>query len=160
MKSFYINLNESAEKGTRYRKFLMYSSAALVLMLLLTFVILYNSKVDTLWYYILPGLYVLIFIYLAFAGYQSHLYISADERALEYQLGFHRRAPLAIFWQSISKVKIGPTYISFYKQSGRKKTLQLGWLSYQKLVEVKSKIEALCKNLNIPIEYGEIRHDF
>ncbi len=160
MKSFYINLNQTAEKGSRYRKFLVNTAIVLALLLLVTYLILYSMNVDNLWIYYILGFYVAAFIYVAFSGYKTEMYISADENALEFQTGFYQRTPFSILWASIGKVKIGPTYITFFKRSGRKKTLRMGWLPYEKLTEIKSKIENLCLELDIEIEYGEIRRDF
>ncbi|MDD2562728.1 MAG: hypothetical protein PHU27_00735 [Salinivirgaceae bacterium] len=159
MESFNVNLNKTSEKGGRYKRFLIIISAVLIGITLITFTIFYLNGVHNKSVYIIPACYLITFIYFAFKGRKTALYINADLVALEYQLGFYRHAPIAILWQTIKKVKLGPTYISFFKRSNKRKTIYLGWLPYTKIIEIKSNVERMCKTLNIDIEYGEIIRD-
>ena len=156
MESFNINLNKSSAKEDRLKKYLLIISFVLLFLMLITYGILYINNVRNEWTYILLGFYVAAYIYFAFQGQKTNLYINADTTVLEYQLGYYRRAPIAILWQSIKRVKIGPTYVAFYKKSNKRKVIHLGWLPYAKIIEIKNNIETLCKNLKIDIEYGEI----
>jgi hypothetical protein len=159
MGSFAINLNKTSEKGDRYRRFLFIISLILVALLALTYGIFYLNGILNEWVFIISGIYVAAFVYFAFSGYKTALYINGDETALEYQLGFYSRAPIAILWQSIKKVKLGPTYIAFFKRSGKRKIIYLGWLPYAKLMEVKNHVEALCKELSIEVQHAEINRE-
>lgn len=159
MESFTINLNKTSEKGDRYKRFLIIISVVLICVTLITYAIFYLNGINNQWVYIISASYIIAFIYFAFKGRKTALYINSDQTALEYQLGFYRQAPIAILWQSIKKVKLGPTYISFFKRSNKRKTIYLGWLPYTKIIEIKSNVERMCKTLNIDIEYGEIIRD-
>ncbi len=159
MGSFAINLNKTSEKGDRYRRFLLIISLILVGILGVTYGIFYLIGIFNEWVYVISAFYVAAFVYIAFNGSKTALYINGDETALEYQLGFYRRAPIAILWQSIKKVKLGPTYLAFYKRSGKRKVIYLGWLPYAKLMDVKNNIETLCKELGIETQHAEINRE-
>ena len=58
-------------------------------------------------------------------------------------------------WDVIDKVRIGPTYITFFKKSGKGKKVQLGWLPYKKVVEIKERIQQCSNNKGIEVEIAE-----
>ncbi|MGI6479383.1 MAG: hypothetical protein ACOX0M_08085 [Salinivirgaceae bacterium] len=156
MESFYINLNSHPERSKRFRRFIILISIILVIMVGLTFWAFYAFSIFNIWLILLLSLHTIIYFYLVYKGYKSELYVKSDSSVLSYKLSLYRRTPTLIFWGSIRKVKIGPTYVTFHKRSGKRKTMYLGWLSYANNINIKHNIDIIARQLNIEIEYGEI----
>ncbi|HOG20301.1 MAG TPA: hypothetical protein PKW37_07660 [Salinivirgaceae bacterium] len=156
MESFYINFNSHPERSKRFRRFIVLISIILVVMVGLTFWAFYAFSIFGIWLILLLSLHTIIYFYLVYKGYKSELYVKSDNEVLSFKLSLYRRTPTLVFWDSIKKVKIGPTYVAFYKRSGKRKTMYLGWLSYANNINVKRNIESIVKQLSIDIEYGEI----
>lgn len=66
-----------------------------------------------------------------------------------------RKVPDQVIWETLKKVRLGPTYISFIKRSGKKKVIPLGWLPYAKVVEIKDKVHVICTSKGIDVEVAE-----
>jgi ubiquitin len=58
-------------------------------------------------------------------------------------------------WDVIKKIRLGPTYITFSKKSGKDKKVQLGWLPYTKVIEIKDKVNSFAQSKGIDIEIAE-----
>lgn len=155
MEPFNINLNQMAETSGKYKRFvLILVVATIVIAIALYFIFPPNGKLN-LWLLLSIVANFALFGYFAYSGYIAKLYFSSDDYAIEYQFGFLKKRPITIIWQTINKVKIGPTYISFLKRSGRGKKIELGWLPYKKVLEIKERVQEYAKAKEINIEIAE-----
>lgn len=155
MEPFKINLNQMAETSGRYKRFLISLALVLVIVSIISFILLSHKHSSKEWILLPFGIYALLFIYFAYVGYRAKIYFSADEFAIEYQFGFFMKTPTAIMWAVVNKVRIGPTYITFFKKSGKGKKVELGWLPYKKVVEIKERIQQYSEQKNIKIDVAE-----
>ncbi len=155
MEPFSINLNQMEERGSRYKRFLLVLAILFIGISLISFLILHRKNNPNEWFFLTLGGNALIFIYFGYTSYVAKLFINADEHALEYKFGFFGKVPDKIIWQTLSKVKLGPTYIAFYKRTGKRKIVQLGWLPYAKVIEIKNKVQAICEEKQIEIEIAD-----
>ena len=155
MDSFYIDLNEMTNKKPRIIRLWLIGAVIFVLLFVVSFIILSSKNHKVEWYYVAGVVYFGLYIYFAWSAYHNKLYIQADNFALEYKFGLLARSTKSIMLATITKVKIGPTYINFYKKSGRKTTVQIGWLPYNKVKEIKDSVISLCNNLEISVEKSE-----
>lgn len=156
MEPFSINLNEAEEKGAKFKRF----AILLTLIFAITGIIIYllSHIVGQTLLFIFLGLYMLqlgYFLYLLFAGSRTKIFINADDYALEFQFSMLRKVPEQIIWQTIKKVRLGPTYMAFFKRSGKKKVIALGWLPYAKVVDIKDKVHKICIEKEIAVEVAE-----
>ncbi|MDA3952362.1 MAG: hypothetical protein PF485_01860, partial [Bacteroidales bacterium] len=87
--------------------------------------------------------------------YNTKMFINADDFAFEYQFGFFRKVPDKIIWETITRVKLGFTYITFYKKTGKRKVIQIGWLPYSKVKEIKNKVHSFCIEKGIEVVVAE-----
>jgi len=87
------------------------------------------------------------------------MYIRCDDFALEYQFGFFKKVPEKIIWETLDKVKLGFTYITFFKKSGRKKVLKIGWVPYEKLRKIKNNVHSFCTEKRIPVEVAKYQEE-
>ena len=155
MEPFNINLNQTTETGSRYRKFLVILMILFIAAAAISFFILNQQHDPKEWIFFAFSIYGLGFIYFAYAGRKAKIYFSADDFAIEYQFGFFLKTPTSIMWEVIKKIRIGPTYITFSKKSGKGKKVQLGWLPYKKVVEIKEKVKNFAENKGIEVELAE-----
>jgi hypothetical protein len=156
MEPFSIILNQTEEKGSKFKRF----AALLSLIFVVTGVTIYflSHIISPTLLYIFLALYLLqliYFFYLLFAGSRAKIFISGDDYALEYQFSMMRKVPDQVIWETLKKVRLGPTYISFIKRSGKKKVIPLGWLPYAKVVEIKDKVHVICTSKGIDVEVAE-----
>jgi hypothetical protein len=156
MDSFSINLSEAEEKGGKFKRFFALLGIILIVSWLAIFA-LYHIVNKTLFFVILAGnaLQVLYFIYLLFSGYKTKMFINSDDYALEFQFSMVKKVPEQVIWQTLKKIRIGPTYIAFYKRTGKRKVIQLGWLPYTKVVDIKEKVQLICRSKGIEVEIAE-----
>jgi hypothetical protein len=157
MDSFYIDLNEMTNKKPRIIRLWLIGAVVFALLFVVSFVILSNRNHEVKWYYVAGIVYLGLYIYFAWSAYNNKLYIQSDNFALEYKFGLLARSTKSIMWATIVKIKVGPTYISFFKKSGRKNTIQLGWLPYNKVKEIKEDIIKMGEALEISAEISEFR---
>lgn len=155
MEPFHINLNKTEETSGRFKQFIIILSAITIVIAAVSYFLFFRNNEVRIWFFIPFLIYLGIFIYFAYIGYKAKIYFMSDEFAIEYQFGFFKQRPTTIIWETVHKVKIGPTYISFLKRSGRGKKLELGWLPYKKLVEIKERIEHCAQKKEIIIEIAE-----
>lgn len=150
-----INLNQTADKGPRFKRFILILSLIFVASAALFAWLLFRQHDPDSWIFIGLGIYFLLFLYFGYTGYNAKMYILCDDFALEYQFGFFKKVPDKIIWETLNKVKLGFTAITFFKKSGRKKVIKIGWVPYEKLKKVKNTIHAICTEKDIPVEVSE-----
>ncbi|HAN19447.1 MAG: hypothetical protein A2X13_02110 [Bacteroidetes bacterium GWC2_33_15] len=155
MEPFSINLHEMTNKGTRYKRLLIILTLFFLAVSVLTFWLLSRYDNTNIWFFLGLGIYFLLYIYFGFVGYNSKMFINSDEYALEYQFGFFSKVPDKIIWETITKVKLGFTCITFYKRTGKRKVMEIGWLPYTKVKEIKNKINCFCTEKGIAVEVAE-----
>ena len=155
MEPFSINLNQMAEKGGRYKRLLIILTVIFLAISLGTFFILYSKDDPKEWIFLAFAIYSLVFVYFGYVGYKAEMFINANDYALEYQFGFFKKVPQKIIWETVTKVKLGPTYLAFYKKTGKRKLIQLGWLPYAKVVEIKDKVQKVAVEKTIELEIAD-----
>lgn len=156
MHQFNINLNELSHR--RKRKFHTWGCVALLVLTVtaLAFKPLRQHVGPKFW--IATGLltaYLAAYIYFARTAARAQLYIKCDDYALKYKFGMLTKSARVIIWDVIAHVKFGPAYVLFYKRNGKKKNMRIGWLPYNKVVDIKNKIEQVCKEKGIPYEFSK-----
>jgi len=150
-----INLNQTADKGRRFKRFILILTLIFLASAAAIAWILYQKHDMETWVFISLGIYFLLFLYFGYIGYNAKMYIRCDDFALEYQFGFFKKVPERIIWETIDKVKLGFTYIAFFKKSGRNKILKIGWVPYEKLKKIKNNVHSLCTEKSIPVEVAK-----
>lgn len=155
MKSFSISLSQTKEKNSRFKRLLLILAILFVVISLAAYFLFYKGTNTSIWIFIGWGIYLLVNLFFGFVGYNKEMFVNADEFALEYQFGFFSKVPNKIIWETVTKVKLGFTYIAFYKKAGRRKVMELGWLPYSKLKEIKNNVHSLCKEKGINVEVAE-----
>lgn len=156
MEPFKINLNQSSETGNKYKRFIITLAIIYFASSIAAFLFFYLKNDPVEWFFIGAAAWGLIMAYFAYIGYKAQLYFSADDYAIEYQFGFLVKTPTTIIWETIRKVKLGPTYMTFFKRSGKGKKISLGWLPYAKVIEIKDKIKQFADAKGIAVEIGEL----
>ena len=155
MEPFSINLNQMADKGSRYKRLLLILALIFLATSAIAFWLLYKKENPIEWIFLGLGIYSLLFIYFGYVGYNTKMFINGDDFALEYQFGFFKKVPEKIIWETLTKVKLGFTYIAFLKKTGRRKVIKVGWLPYQKVKEIKNYVQAICDEKKIKVEVAE-----
>ena len=155
MQPFSINLNEMTDKGGRYKRLVITLSAIYIITSAIAIWLLYQSKNLNIWLFVGLTVYFLFFIYFGFVGYNAKMYINIDDFAFEYQFGFFTKVPEKIIWETITKVKLSFTHITFYKKSGKRKVVEIGWLPYVKVKEIKNKVHCFCTEKGVQVELAE-----
>lgn len=156
MDSFSINLSEAEEKGGKFKRF--FGLLAIIFIATgVTIFLLSHLVSSTILYILLAGylLQFIYFLYLLFSGYKTKMFINGDDYALEMQFSMVKKVPEQVIWQTLKKIRIGPTYIAFYKRTGKRKIIQLGWLPYTKVVDIKEKVQRICRSKGIEVEIAE-----
>ncbi|BDX38562.1 hypothetical protein CYCD_19170 [Tenuifilaceae bacterium CYCD] len=152
MKTFFIDLNEMAHKKSKLYKVWAFGALMFVVFGVGTSMLLKDKVDGAMWPIIIMSAYLLLYIYYAWVTYKAKLYIQADDYAVEYSFGMIKRTAEIIIWDTIVKVKLGPTYVAFFKRSGKRKVVSLGWLPYVKVVDIKEKIRKACEYKGVPFE--------
>lgn len=156
MDTFTIELNEISHKKSKLIRLWIGGALILVVTIALSFYLI-GSDITRLAVLIPVVLQVAIYIYFAYSTYNARVYIQSDAYAIEYKFGMLSKTPKTIIWETITKVKIGPTYLAFYKRSGKRTTISLGWLPYVKLKEIKEKICEVAQAKGIACEWAEYK---
>lgn len=155
MESFYIELNEMSHKKPRIIKLWIIGAAVLIVLLVLSFIFFASKGYRVVWLLLAAAIYLGIYIYYAYITYTAKMYIQADEFALEYKFGLISRTVNTYMWDTVSKVRLGPAYLAFYKRTGKRKVVSISWLPYAKVVEIKDKICQICEHKGIPCEKAD-----
>jgi len=154
-----INLNQMSDKGNRYKRLILIMAIIFLVTSALTYWLLSINNNPSEWIFLGLGVYFLLFIYFGYVGYNSKMFINCDDFALEYQFGFFSKVPDKIIWETLTKVKLGFTYVAFYKKTGKRKVIQVGWLPYQKVKEIKNKVHEICDEKGIKVEVAEYHYE-
>ncbi|MFP4025334.1 MAG: hypothetical protein ACLFVR_12485 [Thiohalospira sp.] len=157
MKPCTINLNQMADKGRRYKRLVFILALIFLVSSAIVSWLLYRKDNPNEWFFVGLFFYFLLFIYFGIVGYKAKMYIHCDDFALEYQFGFLKKVPEKIIWETLDKIKLGFTSITFFKKSGRKKVLKIGWVPYEKLKQVKNTVQEICTEKGIAIEVAEYK---
>lgn len=156
MEQFSIELNEISHKKAKLIR--LWVGGAIVLIALIILSIKFAVDKLTMFEMVAPTVvYISIYIYLAHRSYNAHIYIKSDEHAVVYKFGVLRKTVKSVIWDTITRVKLGPTYIAFYKRTGKKTVIQLGWLPYVKVREIKEKVCEVAQSKSIPCEWVEYK---
>ena len=155
MEPFSISLSQMTDKGARYKRLLIILTILFVATSVAVYFLFYKGKTPNLWIFVGWGIYFLLYIYFGFVGYNTKMFINGYEFALEYQFSFFSKVPDKIIWETVTKVKLGFTYLAFYKRTGKRKVIQIGWLPYSKVKEIKNKVNSLCIEKGIEVEVAE-----
>ena len=159
MEACSINLNQMADKGNRYKRLLIILASIFLATAAITFWILYKNDNPVEWIFLGLGVYFLLFIYFGYVGYNTKMFINCDDFALEYQFGFFKKVPDKIIWETLTKVKLGFTSITFFKKTGKRKVIKVGWLPYQKVKEIKNKVKEICDEKGIQVDIAEYQYE-
>ena len=159
MELFHIKLNEFPYRKSKFFRLLVVMAIVIALLAIIT-ILIFNGR----WADSIAGLvaiwvsYLLIYLYWAWYSFRVKLYIHADEFAIKFKFGMIPSSSQVIMWETIEKVRLGPTYIAFYKKTGRRKIARLGWLPYSKVVDIKEKVADACRIKHIPVEVADFTH--
>lgn len=159
MEPFSISLSHMSDKGTRYKRLIIILVASFILTSAAVYLSFFKENSPSVWILLGWAVYFLLYIYFGFVGYNTKMFINGDDFALEYQFGFFSKVPDKIIWETVTKVKLGFTYIAFYKKSGKRKVMEIGWLPYTKLKEIKNKVNAICCEKGIVVEVAEYHRE-
>lgn len=158
MESFYIDLNEMTNKKAKLFRILIIGAIIFIVLAVLSIFLMGEEYKSAEVPFIIMGVYFLLYIYYAWYTSKAKLYIQADEYAVEYSFGMIKRTSEIIIWDTIVKVKLGPTYVAFFKRTGKRKVIGLGWLPYAKVVDIKEKICSICQFKGIICEKADYKH--
>ncbi len=155
MEPFSISLSEMTDKGSRYKRLLIILAISFLATSLAAYFLFFKGNNSNIWIFLGWGIYFLLYIYFGFVGYNTEMFINGDNFALEYQFGFFSKVPDKIIWETVTKVKLGFTYIAFFKRTGKRKVIKIGWLPYSKVKEIKNMVDSICKEKNIEVVVAE-----
>jgi len=155
MEPFSINLNQMADKGTRYKRLVIILALLFAATSALAYFLILKNNNPNLWIIVGWAIYFLLYLYFGYVGYNTKMFINADDFALEYQFGFFSKVPDKLIWETITKVKLGFTYIAFYKKTGKRKIIKIGWLPYAKVKKIKNMVNSICTEKGIDVVIAE-----
>jgi hypothetical protein len=158
MESFSISLSEMEDKGKRFKRLLIILASVFIATTILAYFLFYKNN-PNIWIFIGFGVYLLLYIYFGYVGYNKKMFVNGDDFALEYQFGFFSKVPDKIIWETLTKVKLGFTYIAFHKKTGRRKVMQIGWLPYSKVKEIKNNVNSICEKKGIVVEVAKYHEE-
>lgn len=152
VKDLYIDLNEYTTKKQRVFRLLIYETLICIGLMLLT-VFLFFSFSSTIEYYLLViPIYLLLYLYFVWISLKTNLFIKVNEDSIVLKFGIRNSSKDILLWDTIKNVRVGPTYISFYKKSGKRRRFMLGWLPYAQVIEIKDKLIDVFESKKIPYE--------
>ncbi len=118
MISFYVDLNEASSKKPRIRRLLIFGAAICLGFMLLSLSIFLFFRSSLEWFFLVAGLYLALYLYYAWVTYKTSLFVKADKVCFEYKFGSLKGSKSAILCDVVSRVKLGPAYVAFYKKVG------------------------------------------
>jgi len=154
--SFIIDLNEFNSKKPRIIRLLILGTSFFIALSVLSLSIFLTSQSPLEWFFLIAAIYLALYVYFAWLTFKAKLFIKVNQNMFEYKFGLFKRDKNIILWDSIKKVKLGPAYITFFKKSGRRKTVGISWLPYSKVIEIKENLSTIIQKKNIVLEIGEI----
>jgi hypothetical protein len=149
---FNIDLNEYSSKKSQIIKLLIYGAIVCISFMVISYSVFlqYRPYLENL--FLISSIYLALYLYFAWITFNTKLFVKADTSGIEFKFGILKRSKDYIIWDTVKRIRIGPAYITFYKKSGRNKRIQLGWLPYSKVIEIKEKIVGICKAKEIEFE--------
>ena len=155
MEPFSISLSEMTDKGSRFKRLLIILTISFLVTSLIAYFLFLKGNNSNIWIILGFGVYLFLYIYFGYVGYNKKMFVNSDDFAIEYQFGFFSKVPDKIIWETITKVKLGFTYIAFHKKTGKRKVMQIGWLPYSKVKEIKNMVNSFCNDKGIEVEIAE-----
>ena len=152
MSSFYIDLNEFSSKKPRIFRLLILGAIVCLSLVLSSLSIFLTMNSSLEWFFLIAAIYVALYIYFAWITFKTKLYVKADAKGIEFKFGIRSKTANYINWDLIKRIGIGYAYLSFVKKSGKRRRIQLGWLPYSKVVDIKEKVIEMCKYRGIAFE--------
>ena len=152
---FYIDLSHLLSGNLRIEHKIWQVSSAVLLILAAINVVVAKDLYTRVVYALMLVCCIAAIFYYRHPRRNGKLYVRSDAQMLEYKLGHVRYAKQQLLWESIAKAKFGPTYIRFFKRTGRRKTLKLGWLPYELVVNIKQQLMSACDERGIAYEVAE-----
>ena len=156
MESFYVDLNETSSKKPKIRKLLIFGAIVCLTFIPFSLSVFLTIENSLGWFFLASAFYIALYFYFTWLTYKTVLFIKADTYRFEYKFGLLNRSKNILVWDTISKVKIGPAYIRFFKRSGRRRTVYLNWLPYSKVIEIKELLIKMLEHKKIHYEKAEI----
>ena len=156
MESFYVDLSDISSKKPRVKRQLLFGAIIILVLIISSLAVFLTRQSSLEWYFIIVSIYLALYTYYAWLTYKAILFVKGDDTGFHYNFGLLKRSKNIILWDVVTKVKLGPAYIRFFKKSGRRKLIQLNWLPYSQVIEIKDSLIKMCKSKNIPYEKAEI----
>jgi Ca2+/Na+ antiporter len=156
MNSFFVDLNDLSIKKPRIRRFLVLGAILCFVLMIASIALFLTFQSSLGWFVVMFATYFVFYVYYAWMSHKANLYVKADSTGFDYKFGLLKRSNNYIMWATISRIKIGPAYIRFIKKSGRRKLVQLNWLPYVKVIEIKDSLIKMCESKHIPFEKADI----
>lgn len=152
MNDFFVNLNEYSTKKQKVFRTLIFGGLLFIGVMILSFLLLWFFNKAAEYLVATITVYLIIYFYFAWFSFKTKLYLKADKSCITIKFGIRNSSKDIILWDTIRKVRIGPTYIAFYKKSGRRRRYMLGWLPYAKVIEIKDNLIALLDSIGVDYE--------
>lgn len=152
MTSFYIDLNDPSSKKPKIIRLLIYGAVVCICLIAISISIFHAFKAFFESLLLISAVYLALYVYFAWVTINSKLFVKADGNGIEFKFGIRVNSKKYFIWDAISKVRIGYAYLSFYKKSGKKRKIQLSWLPYSKVIEIKEMVIEVCMHKKIPFE--------
>lgn len=155
MTSFNIDLNEYSSKKPRVVRLLIFGAIICLAFTLSSLAIFLTLKSSLEWFFLIVAVYVALYIYFGWITFKTKLFVKADSKGIVFKFGIRTSFNDFIVWETVKKVRIGYAYITFFKKSGRRRKIQLGWLPYSKVIDIKDKVIEMCKQVDIEYEMAD-----
>lgn len=150
-----IDLNEYSTKKQRVIRIIILGSLLSFVLMLFTVFLIISVQIGVEVLLITMVIYLMLYIYFVWVSFKTKLFIKVDGNSIVLKFGIRNSSKDVIMWDTIKKVRVGPTYISFYKKSGRRRRYMLGWLPYAKVIEIKDKLVDVFERKGITYEVAD-----
>lgn len=148
-------MNEISTKKVRIVRLLVFGAIVCLVFVALSIFVFLKFKTSLEWIFFISAIYIALYFYFAWITYKSKLFIKADRDGIDFKFSIRSNSKNYFLWDSVSKVRIGYAYLAFYKKSGRRRKIQLGWLPYVKVVDIKEKVIEMCEDRSIKFEMAD-----
>lgn len=152
MTYFNLDLNEYSKRKPRVIRLLIMGALVCLGFTIASLAIFLTLKSSLEWFFLIAAIYLALYIYFAWIAFKTKLYVKADENGIVFKFGIRENTKDFIIWDSIKKLRVGPAYVAFLKKSGKWKRIQLGWLHYTSVIEIKDKVVEVCRKKGISYE--------
>lgn len=147
---FYIDLNEDWEHHWQTERKIMIAGIVVLLIICTLNIIVTKNNYNRAIYIALLLFYVVAMAYSYRIRIRTKYYVRSDAQMLEFKLHAMERLKQQLLWESIEHVKFGATYVAFYKRTGKRKQLKMGWLTYDSVLRIKHQLQQACTERGIP----------